>query len=260
MKSSLKLILAIFGAIALMAAAFFIIRSVRPGREIVLPPEEPIESALVLAPVVGETWTYQATVKLDGGAQGFESVLEPGSDGGFRSSYEKERRFVGMEAPQEGAEPAFCFEIILNDKPAEREYSLITEEGIFSRGSQKSGQALMFFDPPILLIPAKLLPGEGWEMGLPNPNDPSGPPMVSRRFSYFGIEKLEVMGREEEAHRVKIHGKTGPIEIQRDLWYSNTLGFIKDRKSYYLPDRRLALIEENLIEHKVPEQKEPTSR
>lgn len=235
-----------------MALAYVIIKNSRPSEEPAPAPVDP-PVAVTLAPVVGETWIYDATVKLDSGAKGFENVLQEGPDGEFRTYYQKGRRFLGMQAPKEGVEPAFCFEVTQNQEPIEREYCFITEEGIFSRGSRKIGQALMYFEPPILMIPAQRLPGEGWQMELPNPNDPSGPPMVFRRFSYFGLEKIEVMGREEEAHRVKIYGKTGPLEIQRDIWYSNRLGFVKDRKAYFLPDRRLALIEEILVEHNLPE-------
>lgn len=238
-----------------MVAAYYIIKNSRPSQKVVSVPVAP-PAVVSLSPVVGETWVYDATVKLDSGAKGFENVLEEGPDGEFRTFYQKSRRFLGMKTPKEGVEPAYCFEVSQNEEPTEREYSVVTEEGIFSRGSQKTGQALMYFEPPILMIPAKRLPGEGWQMELPNPNDPSGPPMVFRRFSYFGVEKIQIMGSEEEAHRVKIYGKTGPLEIQRDIWYSNRLGFVKDRKAYFLPDRRLALIEEILVEHQVPEGKE----
>ena len=205
-----------------------------------------------LSPVEGETWVYQVKVTLDStDAQVPKSLLKFGPEG-IKTSYEKRRRYLGLRAPREGAEKVYCFEITEDGKVTELEYTFQTEEGIFTRGSQKVGQTLMLMEPPVLIIPAQRLPGEGWQMGLPNPNDPTGPPMVFRRFSYFGVEELPVMNDVSAAHRVRILGKTGPIELQRDLYYSNKVGFVQDRRAYFSPEQRLALIEETLVEHIVP--------
>ena len=213
--------------------------------------EAPVDQVR-FSPQVGEKWIYKVRVSLDPTAQLPSSLIEAGPEG-TETTFEKERVYLGQLPVEEGSEEtAYCFEVSKNGRKHEREFCLVNEEGIFSRAWQEADKERIVMDP-ILLVPAEKVPGAVWDAALPNPNDPGGPPMFYRRFHYFGIEEIQVMGQAREAHRVKVYGKTGPIKLQRDYWFVDQLGFVKERKAYYSDDRRLSLIEETLVDHVLPE-------
>lgn len=210
-----------------------------------------VESVL-LSPREGERWVYQVEVALDPTAQIPSEIIDVGSEGAT-TSYQKERRYLGLKPLQATEdEEAHCFEIMKADRVEELEFSVIDKEGVSTRGWQKAGKDRILMEA-VLLVPANQVPGTVWSKSLPNPNDPGGAPMFYRQFQYFGLEELMVMGQSRKAHRVKVFGKTGPVELQRDYWFVNHLGFVKERKSYFSQQKRLAFIEEVLIEHHVPE-------
>ena len=203
------------------------------------------------SPEVGEKWVYKVEVSLDPTARVPSGLIEAGPEGS-ETTYQKERVYLGQLPVEEGSEEmTYGFEVSKNGRKQEREFCLVTEEGIFSRAWQEAGKERIIMDP-ILLIPAEKVPGSVWDASLPNPNDPGGPPMFYRRFNYYGIEEIQVMGQSRKAHRVKVYGKTGPLKLQRDFWFVDQLGWVKERKAYYSDESRLALIEETLVEHIVP--------
>lgn len=203
------------------------------------------------APVVGESWTYEVTVRLSPGAQLPEGSAQAGPEGSVTKSH-KIRRYVGEQVPEENFTKAHTFEVYQEGELSETEFSLFTPEGIFTSGSRKEGQAALLLDPPVLLVPENLPLSAVWDLALPNPNDPSGPPMIQRKFQYRGLEPLQVMGEKKMAHHVKVVGTTGPVQLQRDFWFVNSIGFVKERRGYYANGKRLALMEEVLIEHEIP--------
>lgn len=204
------------------------------------------------SPEEGEKWIYKVEVSLDPSAHVPSGLIEAGPEGS-ESSYQKERVYLGQRPVEAGSkEMTYCFEISKKNQKQEREFSLINSEGILSRAWQEVGKERIIMDP-ILLVPAKLVPGAVWDASLPNPNDPGGAPMFYRRFQYYGIEEIQVLGQSQRAHRVKVYGKTGPLELQRDYWFVDQLGFVKERKAYYSQEKRLALVEETLVKHERPE-------
>ncbi|MGJ8725906.1 MAG: hypothetical protein ACSHYB_15230 [Roseibacillus sp.] len=217
--------------------------------------ESPKESSIDqvrFTPQEGEKWVYKVEISLDPTARVPSGVIDAGPEGS-ESTYQKERVYLGQRPVKEGSkEMAHCFEISKNGRKQEQEFSLINGEGILSRAWQEAGKERIIMDP-ILLVPAKKVPGAVWDASLPNPNDPGGPPMFYRRFHYYGIEEIQVMGQPRRAHRVKVLGKTGPLQLQRDFWFVDQLGFVKERKAYYSEESRLALVEESLVEHVRPE-------
>ena len=207
---------------------------------------------LRFSPQVGEKWVYKVEVSYDTKERLPLGLIEAGPEGG-ESSFLKESVYLGQRPLMaESKELTYCFEVSKNGRKEELEFSLITGDGIFSRAWQKAGKERIIVDP-VLLVPAKKPPGSVWEASLPNPNDPGGPPMFYRRFYYYGTEEVQVMGQTLRAHRVKVHGKTGPLQLQRDYWFVDQLGFVKERKAYYSDEKRLALIEETLVEHVRPD-------
>ena len=204
------------------------------------------------SPQVGEKWTYKVEVSLDPAARVPAGLIEAGPEGS-ETSYQKERVYLGQVPLEKGSkEMTYGFEVSKNGRKYEREFCLVNEQGILSRAWQEAGKERIIMDP-ILLVPAEKVPGSVWDAGLPNPNDPGGPPMFYRRFHYYGIEEIQVLGQTQQAHRVKVYGKTGPIQLQRDYWFVDQLGFVKERKAYYSDESRLALIEETLVKHVRPE-------
>ncbi|MFC0017611.1 hypothetical protein [Roseibacillus persicicus] len=213
------------------------------------------------SPAEGETWTYKAEVKLDPSARFPAGLIDTGPEGSA-STFQKTRRYLGlMPVTADSDEKAHCFEISKDGRVEEREFSIFNEEGILARAWQKAGGERMVIEPTVL-VPAQEPPGSVWSREVPDPNNPSGSPMFSRQFQYFGKEQLQVMGQSQTAHRVKISGKTGPLHLQRDLWFVDNLGFVKERKAYYLiiesdaeasSNKRIALIEEILVQHEIPE-------
>lgn len=202
-------------------------------------------------PVVGESWTYEVTVRLAPGAQ-LPTGSEPAGPEGVVTKFTKIRRYVGEGVPTPDFEKAHTFEIYRDGELSEIEYSLFTPEGIFARGSKATGQSAFLLEPPVLLIPEDLAISSVWEVSLPNTNNPSGPPMVQRKFQYRGVGPIQVMGEGVQAHHVKVIGKTGPLQMQRDFWFVNSLGFVKERRSYYLDGKRVSLMEEVLTDHELP--------
>lgn len=226
--------------------------------------EEPKKKAIDqvrFAPVEGETWTYKVDVQLDPSARLPAGLIDTGAEGSD-STYQKVRRYLGLLPVTAGSEEmAHCFEVSKDNRVEEREFSLFTEKGILARAWQKSGGERMVFEPTVL-VPAQEPPGAVWSLSVVDPNNPSGSAMFARQFQYFGKEELLVMGQKLSAHRVKSSGKTGPLHLQRDFWFVDMLGFVKERKAYYLiiesdteenSSRRIALIEEVLVDHQVPE-------
>lgn len=212
----------------------------------------PANSQIRFNPIKGERWVYKVEVNLDPEAQVPAGVLEEGPEG-VTSDYQKERVYLGLQPVQaDSEEMAHCFEVLKGGRRAELEFSLINEEGILTRAWQEAGKERILM-PPILMVPANLAPGSIWNMSLPNPNDPGGTPMFFRQFRYFGIEDLLVLGQKRQAHRVKVFGKTGQLELQRDFWFVEQLGIVKERKAYYAQEKRLVLVEETLTEHRKPE-------
>lgn len=217
------------------------------------PSKKPTIAQVRFSPAEGERWVYKVEVGLDPGAQIPAGIADVGPEG-VSSDYRKERVYLGLKPVEaESKEMAHCFEVFKGGRKQELEFSLINEEGILTRAWQEAGKERILM-PPVLLVPAKLSPGSIWEMNLPNPNDPGGVPMFYRQFRYFGLEEIQVMGQSRHAHRVKIFGKTGQLELQRDFWFVDQLGIVKERKAYYAQEKRLVLVEETLIEHRVPEQ------
>jgi hypothetical protein len=202
-------------------------------------------------PEVGESWRYEVTVRLDPAVNLPAGVVEIGPEGS-RTEFAKERRYLGKQIPAEGYGKAHAFAIFKEGKQVETEFSLFTEEGIMARGTKKTDEAAFILDPPVLVVPEKLELSASWPLELPNPNDPTGPPMVSRQFQYLGTETIQILGGRQEAYHVKVFGKTGPVQMQRDYWFVNQIGFVKERRAYYLGGQRVALLEEELVEHNQP--------
>lgn len=215
-------------------------------------PSETVVEERVFTPKVGESWTYQVDVILDPTADLPEGIIERGPEG-VLTRYSKQRFYRGLKEMDDKGEMTHCFEVFKDGLLFETEFSLFNDEGIFSRGWKKSDESLIVMAPPVLLVPSKFQPGVTWTMSLPNPNDPSGPPMFHRQFQYFGEETITIMNQSMVAHRVKVFGKTGPVELQRDFWFSDRIGFLKERRAYYIPSKRIALFDEELVEHEVPE-------
>ena len=208
---------------------------------------------LRFSPVENERWVYKVAVTLDPSARNEDGKIESGSEG-VTSSYEKVRRYLGAKPVQEGSEVlADCFEVSKAGKVEELEFNQMTEEGLVTLAWQEKGGERLVLAEPVLVFPAKKVPGSLWALSQPNPNDPDGHPMFSRQFQYFGIEEVEVMGDTRKAHRVKIVGRTGQFGIQRDLWFVNQLGIVKERVARYGGKKRLALFEEVLVAHERPE-------
>ncbi len=213
--------------------------------------ETPAISRVRFTPTEGERWIYKVEVSLDPEAR-VPTGLVGGAEGAS-SDYLKERVYLGLKPIEAGSdELAHCFEVSKGGRKEELEFSLITEEGILTRAWQEAGKERILM-PPVLMVPAKLDPGSLWDMNLPNPNDPGGPPMFYRQFRYFGMEDVLVLGQNQKAHRVKVFGKTGQLELQRDFWFVDQLGIVKERKAYYAQKKRLALVEETLTKHDKPE-------
>ena len=207
---------------------------------------------ILLSPSEGERWVYKVEVSLDPTAQIPSGVIDAGPEGS-ETTYQKERRYLGLKPLKANSdEQAHCFEISKDRRVQELEFSLIDERGISTRAWQEAGKERILMEA-VLLVPTSEVPGSVWSMSLPDPNDPGGAPMFYRQFQYYGLEEILVMGQSQKAHRIKVFGKTGPVELQRDFWFVNQLGFVKERKSYYSEKTRLALIEEVLIEHYLPE-------
>lgn len=200
-------------------------------------------------PVEGESWVYDVEVTLDPSARNLKGSIDIGPEGG-NSRYEKVRHYLGLKPVADGSEElAHCFEVSKEGKVQEREFSQMTDRGIVTRAWQEAGKERLIMDEPILLVPAKKVPGSLWSRRVPNPNDPAGPPMFSRQFQYFGLEEILVLGEKRNAHRVKVVGITGQLELQRDFWFVNQIGFVKERKAYYSQKKRLILVEETLVSH-----------
>jgi hypothetical protein len=214
-------------------------------------PAETRSERIYFDPEVGETWRYEVTVRLDPGVSLPEGIVETGPEGS-RTEFTKESRYLGERVPAEGYAEAHAFAIFKEGQRIQTEFSLFTEEGILTRGVKKTDEPAFVLDPPVLLVPEKLELAAVWPLELPNPNDPTGPPMVSRQFQYLGKEAIQTLGGRQEAHHVKVLGKTGPVRMQRDYWFVNRIGFVRERRAYYLDDRRVALLEEELVEHLQP--------
>lgn len=212
------------------------------------PDKKPAIDQVRFSPKEGERWIYKVEVSLDPSAR-IPTGLIDGGEEGPSSTYVKERVYLGQRIVEAGkTEKAHCFEILKDGRKRELEFSIINEDGILTRAWQEAGKERFVMDP-VLLVPAQLVPGSVWSMSLPNPNDPGGPPMFSRQFQYFGIEELLVMGQPKKAHRVKVYGRTGPLNLQRDYWFVDQLGLVKERKAYYSDEARVALVEETLSKH-----------
>lgn len=237
-----------FQCLFLLATALLLACREEPEADI---PAQTSIAQVRFTPQEGERWVYQVEVNLDPGARIAAEIVEAGPEGAS-SKYQKERVYLGQMPVAEGTEEkAHCFEITKGGKKEELEFLLISEEGLLTRAWQPAGGERILMDP-VLLVPAQLPPGSIWSMNLPNPNDPGGPPMFYRQFRYFGMEEVQVMGQSRQAHRVKIFGKTGGLELQRDFWFVDQLGIVKERKAYYAQEKRLALVEEFLLEHESP--------
>lgn len=208
---------------------------------------------LILNLVEGEIWTYQVDVTLDPSARNASGQLKAGSEG-VVSSYEKVRRYLGLKPIEADSEElAHCFEVSEGGKVKELEFCLIDERGVLAVASQKNGEQRFIMAEPFPMIPVDKVPGSAWSFSLPDTNDPGGAPMISRDFQYFGEEELTVLGEVRKAHRIRLIGKTGKTgQFQRDYWFVNQLGFVKERKSRFVQGKRLALFEESLISHERP--------
>ncbi len=200
------------------------------------------------SPEEGERWVYQVEVRLDPDARTTKGVVESGPEGAV-SDYLKERVCLGLKQVVDGSsELAHCFQVSEGGNVRQLEFILIDDKGISTRAWQESGRERILMNP-IVLIPSQEPPGATWAMSLPNPNDPGGDPMFSRQFRYFGLEKLQVLGEDRSAHRVKVVGRTGALLLQRDFWFVDQLGIVKERKAYYSEEKRVALVEEELTEY-----------
>lgn len=210
------------------------------------------EEILRFKPEVGEEWVYEVRVTLDPSAQVPEGVVVMGTEG-VKTSFRKTRRYLGMREPEEGVGEYHCFEVLKDGELSETEYALISEDGVFTKGVKEEGAELILMATPVKIVPTDVAPGEGWSLSLPDPNNPGGDPMMFRQFRYFGKETIVVLGKERKARRVQVEGRTGPLILQRDYWFVDGIGFVRERRSYYLPSKRVALMEEELVSHVQPE-------
>ncbi|MEM9081394.1 MAG: hypothetical protein AAGC74_11955 [Verrucomicrobiota bacterium] len=206
---------------------------------------------LVFAPVVGEEWEFEVTVSLDPEAEISKDLVVSGPEGP-RTTYKKLRRYVGRKEPEKGKGFYHCFEVYKEGELAEYEFMELNRLGIHARGWQQAGQSLILMNSPAMVVPSLEDAGAVWSLSLPNPNNPSGPPMMFREFRYFGIEPVEVGKEFLQGRRVQVQGQTGPLSLQRDYWFVDNLGYVKERKAYYLPSKRVALMEEKLVAHRKP--------
>lgn len=202
-------------------------------------------------PVVGESWTYEVTVRLSPGAKLPEGAGPAGPEGAV-TKFTKTRRYIGEQVPGENFPKAHVFEVFKDGELSETEFSLFTPDGIYASGSKTTGQSALMLEPPVLLVPEKLAMSSVWEVELPNTNDPSGPPMIQRKYQYRGVEPIQVLGSQHQAHHVKVIGQTGPLQVQRDYWFVNSIGFVKERRGYYINGKRVTLMEEELKDHDIP--------
>lgn len=196
---------------------------------------------------VGDEWEFSVIMELPHGADlaKEEDVVIKETSEGLVVTYTEVQRYLGKKSPKEGAELMDAFAVMRNGKLKSTEYLEIAEKGIFGRASQtlkkneegEDEEQIVILEKPLLLVTQDSKAGDTWKVaGAPDEN---GHVMFRRYFRSFGKEKVSVPAGDYEGTKIEVVGNNGALELRREYWFVEALGFVKEVKNYYAQDRRI---------------------